>query len=102
MYTKGKWRVGKVLQDSKKFSYLRARGEYQIIVDDGVLAVMGVDWASGDAKANAQLISAAPDTAEALQELVSFLIHDGLGTNVNLVPVINRGTKALKKAGLPI
>jgi len=48
------------------------------------------------------MMGASEATAEALQELISFLIHDGLGSNPRLIPIINRGTKALKSAGVAI
>lgn len=56
-----------------------------------------------EAKANAHLIAAAPDTTKALRDLISFLIHNGFITGNNqvtldLVGIINKGTKALAKA----
>jgi hypothetical protein len=92
-YTKGEWKhkigdFGRVIfAETEK---------------DGDIEIAEVDNYNNNAIPNAKLISASPDTAEALRDLVSFLIHDGLGTNNNLVPIINRGTKALKKAGLEI
>ncbi len=58
------------------------------------------DWA--EYYTNARLIAAAPNTAYALQELITFLIHNGLIDRKDMTPIINRGTKALKKAGVSI
>jgi len=91
-YTKGEW---------KKY------GQHIHIntsnTSDEIATVLWPEWMpESEARANAHLIAAAPDTAESLQELISFLIHDGLDGNPRLIPIINRGTKALKKAGVEI
>ena len=92
MYTKGEWKV-----------VANMDGEKTIVrTESGFVAVTKVVRPIEEIEANAQLIAAAPDTAEALRDLISFLIHDGLTTNNRLVPIINKGTKALKKAGLDI
>lgn len=97
MFTKGEWRTDNAHGVSTENGGLIVEA-----VQDGYTIVVARILAHKEAEANAQLIASSPDTAEALRDLISFLIHDGLGTNVNLVPIINRGTKALKKAGIPI
>lgn len=92
-YTKGEWKVKTSPLDS-----------FSVAVEGEDFGVAMVTFKSNrqEQLANAHLIAASPDTAEALQELISFLIHDGFDTNDRLVPIIKKGTKALKKAGLPI
>jgi len=81
--------------------YTKEECRLSLTSEDYIRPLCGCDVANRVIKF-CSIHKAAPDTAEALQELISFLIHDGLGTNVNLVPIINRGTKALRKAGVEI
>ena len=77
---------------------LRFRGSYWFVETRDKPGRSDITIGRFSKEEDALLDAAAPDTAEALQELISFLIHDGLITNNRLVPIINRGTKALKEA----
>jgi len=77
-------------EGNRKMSYTKERCNCHIEFVDKDTHQVGIVYCSKHA--------AAPDTADALKELISFLIHAGLTTNNQLVPIINRGTKALKKA----
>ncbi len=101
-YTKGEWIADN--GDSELWGVFEKGNGAEIAYLGGLIGntFITTTRSSGEHRANAHLISAAPDTAEALQELISFLIHDGLDTNNRLVPIIDKGTKALKKAGVEI
>lgn len=103
MYTKGEWKAvclgseGYCIRpntDGMTASEVRNKGLITPIVYS-----MGGDFETQ--KTNAQLIAAAPDMYEALQELISFLINKKCA-DYDFVPYINKGTKALKKAGVSI
>jgi len=116
-YTKGEWKFKRSdltirSNDFKNGSQMR---DYKGVIIADLKPALGCDYldnvdlehtgrthAVPQTLANANLIAASPDTTEALQELIGFLIHDGLDGNPRLIPIINRGTKALKKAGVEI
>ena len=73
-YTEGEWKV-KELGEGHKYNFFKHTASYHIMAEDGVecIATMGVDWASGKAEANAQLIASAPLLYEALKESTNVL-----------------------------
>ena len=69
-HTKGEWTVREVEEGSDLIRFLKAPDEVRIMSEDGIMciAVMGKDWACGDAEANAERIVKAVNCHDELVE----------------------------------
>lgn len=89
-YTKGEWEA--ILPKE-------GNGYWKIICEGVEIGVLYNAVTDEKLEANAHLIAASPDMYEALSGLLIFLIENGY-TDDNLVAVINKGTRAIAKAGV--